>query len=267
MIRSICIASTFLVLNAFAQADKNLSSLTRFDSDLDLEVYSKMDIRGVRVGDNVLERALNLIEKGGAIQYISGGNRSEKVDIHFTQPYLESELLQNLSLHFDKDLGFVNQVSLTYRVASRYVDILPVYNKTVEQAIVKYGNPLSFQQLQNLTKNNNSELRLSSLIANLPTRGESSALIRAYFDYLQVTPKTHFVRTENGHALLLTGFKQCYFWPHDEFEELLSLCSFQPSSGNMKGQGITLTLRNFAIQNRISDFQLMQDEQEIEINF
>ncbi|MBU2879953.1 MULTISPECIES: hypothetical protein [Aliiglaciecola] len=267
MLRSICIACTLLVSNVFAQDDKNLSSLTRFDSNLNLNVHSQMDLRDVRIGDNVLGQALNLINKNGEVQYISGGNRSEKVDIIFRQAYLESELLQTLSLLFDKDLGFVNQVSLTYRIASRYLDILPVYNKTVDQAIIKYGQPMSFKQVQEMTQDKGDKVRLSAFVAKLPHKAEIADLIKGYFKYLQVTPKTHFVETDTGHALLLTGFRQCYFWPLNEFEELLSLCSFQPSSGNMKGQGITLTLRNFAIQNKIEHFELEQQQPEIDITF
>ncbi|MFA3789749.1 hypothetical protein AB6T38_01375 [Aliiglaciecola sp. SL4] len=267
MLRSICLACIFLVPNVFAQDDKNLSSLTRFDASLNLNMRSQMDIRDVKIGDNVLGQTLNLINKNGEVQYISGGNRSDKVDIVFKQPYLESELLQNLSLLFDKDLGFVHQISLTYRIASRYLDILPVYNKTVEQAIVKYGEPMSFKQVQDMTQDKDDEVRLSAFVNKLTDKGETAELVKDYFDYLQVTPKTHFVETEQGHALLLTGFRQCYFWPVDDFEEVLSLCSFQPSSGNMKGQGVTLTLRNFAIQNKIANFEIQKAQPDIEITF
>ncbi|GAB2686229.1 hypothetical protein Q4574_18725 [Aliiglaciecola sp. 3_MG-2023] len=267
MLRSICLGCGFLVLNVFAQDDKNLSSLSRFDVNQNLHVQSQMDIRDVRIGDNVLGQTLNLINQNGEVQYISGGNRSEKVDIVFRQPYLESELLQSLSLRFDKDLGFIHQISLTYRIASRYLDILPVYNKTVEQAIVKYGEPMSFKQVQDIAQENRDEVRLRAFVAKLTNQGETGELVKAYFNYLQVTPKTHFVETEKGHALLLTGFRQCYFWSVNEFTELLSLCSFQPSSGNMKGQGITLTLRNFAIQNQIEHFELQKAQPEIDITF
>ncbi|WP_343861044.1 hypothetical protein [Aliiglaciecola litoralis] len=251
--------------SVLAQGTKNISSLMRFEPLAKLGLSSDMEIRGAHVGDNVLEKVSKLAEKGGEVQYISGGNRSNKVNLEYAQPYLDSTLIQNLEIRFDKDHGFINEIDLTYTIASRYLDILPVYQKTIIQAVEKYGEPLSFEQVQQVVKNNSSKPTLTDFINNINTVPTLKSRVRAFFEYKKVTSKTHFIRDENNRALLLTGFKQCYFWTLKQYTEVLTLCSFQPSSGNMKGQGITLSLVDFAVSKTIEDYQVGEANIDIEL--
>ncbi|GAB5381639.1 hypothetical protein [Aliiglaciecola sp. M165] len=248
-----------------AQQAPNLSSLERFDPSITMTSLSTFDIRDIRIGDNARVQASRLSELGGELQHVSGGNRSGDVEFIFKQPYKDSELVQNLELQFDKDIGFIHQIELTYRIASRYVDILPIYQKTVEQAAVKYGSPLSFDQVQALSGGQNDKPRLSAFLKNMQINQDVAEDVLAFFEDKQITPRTHFVETDNGRALLLSGFRQCYFWQKSDFAEILSLCSFQPSSGNMKGQGVTLSLVNFEVSNAIEHFR--QNQSEVDINF
>ncbi|WJG08309.1 hypothetical protein [Aliiglaciecola sp. LCG003] len=263
--RMLCFVS--LCFSSFAvqaQETDNLSSLHRFNPDATLPVISSMNIRQVYAGNNVLAKSIALAQSGGKLQYISGGNRSSEVKIEFQQPYKESELIESLELHFDKKYGFINQVTLTYKIASRYLDILPVYDKTLQQAVSKYGEPLSFKTVQDIVKTSSSKPKFADFRANLTVKPELKDEIAQYLNYKQVTSKTHFIESENGRALLLTGFKQCYFWPKQEFAEILTLCAFQPSSGNMKGQGVTLSLVDFRVKQAIEHYQ--SEEAEININ-
>lgn len=250
---------------AFAQQSPNLSSLERFDSSLTMDVLSELDVRNIHIGDNVQVEANALVELGAKLRHVSGGNRSDDVEFTFSQPYQTSQLVQTLALHFDKDLGLIHQINLTYRIASRYVDILPIYLKTVAQAAAKYGEPLSFEQVQTISAANIDKPRLSDFIENLSVRADVAEDVVSFFKDKQITSRTHFVKSEKGRALLLSGFRQCYFWQKSDFTEILSLCSFQPSSGNMKGQGVTLSLVNFDVAKAIEQFQLNQSE--VDINF
>lgn len=236
-----------------------MHSLERFNPAVQLGHASSMDIRGVKVGSNVADKASELIALGGELQHISGGNVSTNAKLTFRQAYQDSELVQNLELHFDKQYGFVNEIELTYKIASRYVDIRPVYQKTIDQAIAKYGEPLSIQQVKQLSNSSRSEPRLSELVDNLTTAPELSEQVKNYLSAKIVTSRTRFKDDKKGRALLLSGFTQCYFWPQNQFAELLSLCAFQPSSGNMKGQGITLSLIDFAVREHITHFQQPED--------
>jgi uncharacterized protein (DUF1697 family) len=247
------------------QQNNNIKSLLRFDASAQLGVQSMMDVRGVHVGDNVLQKVTMLANKGGVVQYISGGNRSSKVDVVFSQPYQNSKLIQNLEIHFDKNYGFINQIDLVYTIASRYLDILPVYQQTIQQALTKYKQPLSFSDVQKIAKSTSTRPKLADVLENLSLAADVKDGVLAYFKYRNVTSKTHFVADDNGHALLLTGFQQCYFWIEKDYAEILSLCAFQPSSGNMKGQGITLSLTDFAVHNAIEDYQQGESNIDIEL--
>lgn len=255
--------STFIRAQDNPQPLSSMHSLERFNADLQLQYVSKMDIRGVNVGSNVREQTNLLTGQGAELQHISGGKVSTKVELKFRQAYQDSELVQNLALHFDKQYGFVNEIELTYKIASRYLDIRPVYQKTIEQAIAKYGEPLSLEQIRQLSDSRRSEPRLSELVENLNTAPELREEIIGYFSNKMVTSRTRFKDDGNGRALLLSGFTQCYFWSQNQFAELLSLCAFQPSSGNMKGQGITLSLIDFAVREQIVHFQQPEDGVEI----
>lgn len=238
----------------------HIAGLRRFDTGAQLMVASELDVRGVNVGQNAKSVAQQLMDAGGTLHYISGGIRSRNMKVSFYQPYQDSRLEQRLEIDFDKKYGFIEQVKLTWLIDSAYLSIAPVYEKVVAQAMQKYAQPLSMEHLQQSTHSNRESVRLADFLKNLPANPASSQAIKAYFEDMLVTSKTHFRADEQGNALLLTGFKQCYFWQKQQFTEVLSLCSFRPDSGNMKGQGVTLTLRNFAVEKAIENYSLQQDK-------
>ncbi len=238
----------------------NISSLQRFMPNQTLGETSDFDIRDVFIGEPVLAEVKYLILQGGKVHYIAGGNRSDRVKISFFQPYQQTQLEQVLQLNFDKNNGFINSIDLTYSLESRYVDIQPVYEKVLNQAIKKYGKPLTYQQVSDLARPRGDNIRLSDFIQNIQTDTDERAKILNYFTKKQVTPRTHFADDGDGNAILKSGFRQCYFWHKEKFVEILSMCSFQSNSGNMRGQGITLSLENFSVQTQILNFKSAIDE-------
>ena len=66
-----------------------------------------LSIRGVKVGDNILQQAIDLDGQGGQLGRIRGGSRSEKIKFSFSQPYENSSLEQKVELYFDKYNGFI----------------------------------------------------------------------------------------------------------------------------------------------------------------
>ena len=144
------------------------------------------------MGDNVLAKTIGLQEQGGVVQHISGANRSRKLTVVFKQPYQDSSLLQNLSLEFDKDKGFINAVTLNYKIDSIYVDILPVYERVVEQALKKYGTPLTMQQVRNISNQAEGNVRLQTFIDGIKTDPSLSDDIKEYLAEKVVTRRTGF---------------------------------------------------------------------------
>lgn len=238
----------------------NISSLQRFDSSQILGSNSDFEVRDVFIGESVLKEVGELSLQGGKVHYIAGGNRSSRVKVSFFQPYNETQLEQLLLLNFDKDNGFVTSVNLTYSLKSRYSDIAPVYLKVLTQATKKYGDPMSFADVNAVTNSSKTEVRLSEFINKLDANAEVQEQIRAYFQKKLVTPRTHFSDNGEGKAILKFGFRQCYFWPKQKFAEVLSLCSFQPSSGNRGAQGITVALESFIVQADIANFRSADDD-------
>ena len=238
--------------------------LKRFDPNRNLGMTSDFDIRSIKVGDNVMSTVANLTQQGGRLHYISGGIRSRQLEISFLQPYQDSQLEQRIEVEFDKDKGFVDQVQLTYLIKSAYLSISPVYEKVVAQALQKYGTPLTLEQVRAVAKTSEVQVRLADFIDGLPKNDTVGDAVKEYLSDKIVTRKTHFKGDEQGNALLITGFKQCYFWQTQDFTEWLSLCAFQPGSGNMKGQGVTLTLRNFMVAHQIEHYSV-DDNQGIDI--
>lgn len=258
----------FYVCQAWAQgtSSSNISSLQRFESIQSLGINSDIEIRDVFIGESILSEVTRLISQGGKVHYIAGGNRSERVKVSFYQPYQQTQLEQLLLLNFDKDHGFITNINLTYSLKSRYSKIAPVYQKVVDQAIKKYGEPMSFSEISAIVDSTQTEVRLAEFINKFEANPLVEDKISAYFEQKLVTSRTHFVDDGNGNAILKFGFRQCYFWSKRKFAEILSLCSFQPNSGNMKGQGVTLKLVNFLVQTEIASFSSAVGK-EIEIEF
>lgn len=262
VIALVCVSLSF---DSYGQSSnlKENPGLKRFNLQSELGQRSSNDIKQVKVGDNVLAKTIALHEQGGEVQYISGGSRSKTVKVIFRQPYQDSQLLQTLSLDFDKDKGFIHSVTLNYKIDSIYLDILPVYEKVVEQAVSKYGEPLTLLQVSEISDQVEGPLRLQRFIDNLKADDAIMGDVQHYLEDKMVTRKTAFEADEQGNALLMTGFKQCYFWPNKAFSEWISLCAFNPGSGNMKGQGIELKLVNFDVTNSIETFNAQEESPDI----
>lgn len=249
-------------------ADRKLSDaevaampgLKRFSSGPVLGHQSQFDIKQVRAGDYVLDEVLRLNGHNGEVHHVSGGSRSRKASISFYQPYQDAQLVQRMTLHFDKDHGFVHQVESSYKLDSAYLDIMPVYQKVIAGAISKYGAPLSMQQVRSIAGGGEGDVRLSAFLARAEISSDVRDRVQAFFEDKIVTRRTRFTATEDGHALLITGFNECYLWPGEKFHELLTLCAFRPNSGNMKGQGVDLTLYGFAARRHIENYRAPQDD-------
>ena len=255
--------SSYSVSDSIAQTVQLEQSpgLKRFDKSHQLGVLSKQDIKSVHIGDNVLAKAMELQKQGGEVHYITGGSRSRKVNISFYQPYQDSRLDQRFELHFDKDKGFISEINVTYKLDSAYLDIQPVQAQVLKGALGKYGEPLSMQQVQDLANVNLPEVPIARFVDKFSTDDKVMGEVKQFFENKIITPKARFTASQEGRALLISGFRECYFWAEDDFAELISLCSFRGSSGNQKGQGIELTLQNFNIREQIAQYTLQPDDQ------
>lgn len=262
--KAILLSALFTLQVQAQSADLTQSpGLKRFNPQNQLTDSSTLDIKNIKVGDNVLAKTLELQGLGGEVQYISGGSRSRKLEVVFRQPYQDSSLLQTMTLDFDKDKGFITTATLNYKIDSIYVDILPVYRRVVEQAIKKYGTPLTLSQVREIVGQPTEQVRLQTFIDRLQADKDILSDVKNFFEDKVVTRRTHFDSDEQGNALLITGFKQCYYWPRDNNSEFVTLCAFRPNSGNMKGQGIDLQLVDFKVLQSIANYNEDNDLSDI----
>lgn len=249
---------------------EQMRGLKRFNRATELGDYSVLELKGVRVGDNVLAKAILLQEEGGNIRYISGGSRSRRVQFDFFQPYQDSELVQTVTLNFDKDNGFITDVQVNYKISSAYLSVKPVLDLVFANAVEKYGPPMQLSDIAAIAnetrKSARAPVRLKGFIRGLRDSIKDDALrerVTAYFESRLVTEKTEFEATEQGTAKLLSGFNQCFYWMREAYSEWLSLCSFNPDSGNMRGQGIDVRLTNFAVHTSIEAFRSTSEDHPI----
>lgn len=228
--------------------------LKRFDKNEQLGAKSQFDIRDVYIGDNVLAKAIEFQLQGGQVHYISKGNRSRRVKISFYQPLMDTRLDQQFQLEFNRDNGFIHSILVTYKLDSAYADITPIYQKVLEKALLKYGEPLSFTDVQSFANSSESRVRLERLVQTIAPAPEVSKDVKAYFSEKIITPKTGFVADQSNRALLQSGFNECYLWQKSEFTEILTLCAFGKKSGNTKAQGIELKLLDFSTALKIKTY-------------
>lgn len=228
--------------------------LKRFDQHEMLGSNSQFDIRAVRVGDNVLKQSLELQQQGGVVHYISKGNRSRNVKISFYQPFGDTRLDQQFRLDFNRNNGFIHTVNVSYKLDSAYADITPIYQQVLEKAVVKYGEPLSFDDIKNYADSTGTRVLLEKFTAEISPKDDVSDAVKGYFSQQIIAAKTAFVADQNGRALLLSGFNQCYLWQKNHFSEVLTLCAFGKNSGNMQGHGVKLELRDFATELMIEGY-------------
>lgn len=263
------ICAGVLVVNAAIASQKpvqEIRGLARFNSASSLEVLSEKDIKSVRIGDNVLNVAAKLQEDGGEIHYISGGSRSRNVKISFYQPYQDATLNQQFKLNFNKDNGFIHLVEVTYKLDSAYLDMQPVYDKIVENAVKKYGNPLMMSEVRSIVSQAQNNVLVRQFADSLAVDAEVQDKVRAFFEDKIITSRTQFVESGDGRAMLISGFNECYLWPSERYKEILSLCALRKSKVNMKGQTVKMDLHNFSIETQIENYrEPTSDEVEISL--
>lgn len=271
MLKYISLVSCLLAGAVLAQSHpfEELRGLQRFDKSSSLptstNTQQNLDIKGVKIGDNVLQQSINLADQGGEIGRIRGGTRSDKVKFDFSQPYQDTTVNQVIELYFDKGKGFINKVTSTYRLDNAYVSIEPLRKQSLQAAIDKYGSPLTLQQAQEVSGQplQNSEIKLASFIRGLQQNGVLNALNQSFWQQLNISRSAKWVADKNGLALLNTGFDRCYFWPKKEFNQLLSFCFFDKSGGNAASRGIELSLMDFTVSQQIADFNSSANDTDI----
>lgn len=219
---------------------------------------SSMDIKNVKIGQNVLAKAIDLTEQGGEIHNITSGNRSDKVTFSFFQPLQESSVEQRIDLNFDKNLGFINAINLRYFISSAYLSIELIREQVLQAAVTKYGPPLTLQEAQTATGQTKNTVKITDFINTLPNL---SAEARDYFKKLGVTRNAKISADSQGYGLFQNGFDQCYLWLKNDYTEILSFCAFAPGAANANSRGLEFSLVNFPIAKSIADQQVKAAEQ------
>lgn len=260
---TLCIVTLCCLSQANAHPLEQVDGLKRFQRQHSLSnpaapnqtLQSVLDIKNVKLGQNVLNQAIALSEQGGEIHTITGGTRSDKVSFSFFQPYQESRLEQKLDLYFNKNSGFIHQINLRYVISSAYLSIEPVRVQVLQAAINKYGPPLSMQEVHTRVKQSKGEVKLQKFADAL--RDTSPATV-AYFKKMSISRSAQITPDQQNYALFHSGFDQCYVWPKDNFNELLSFCGFAPKAANAANRGLEFSLVNFALEQIITEQQHQQ---------
>ena len=217
-----------------------------------LPLQSTLDIKDIKIGQNILNQAIALSEKGGEIHTITGGTRSEKITFSFFQPYQDSKLEQRIELYFNKNSGFIHQINLRYKISSAYLSIEPVRNQVLQAAISKYGPPLSMQDVQARVKQDSGDVKILKFANALQDTSEATV---DFFKKMGISRSAKITADQQNYALFHSGFDQCYVWPRDNFNELLTFCGFAPNAANAASRGLEFSLVNFVIANVIAETQ------------
>lgn len=248
-------------LHAGSHELEQLRGLKRIDKGDELGSRSALEIKDVYIGDNALAKSIALFDKGGKIHNVTGGTRSEKVRFSFFQPYQDSRLEQTLELKFNKENGFVAQLSSTYKIKSAYLDISPVREKVLQAAIEKYGSPLTIAEVRDISDQQQGEVALKRFIDKLAPQDAVKEQALGYFTRRNISKNAKFSATEQGYAQMHTGFDLCYLWQRNNFSEILSFCAFPPNEANASNRGVELSLQNFVVAQQIAD-RISNDEQQ-----
>jgi hypothetical protein len=248
---------------SFAQAHplEQIEGLKRFNKtsklvdprNPNLLLTSTLDIKNVKLGQNVLAKSIDLSEQGGEIHNITAGNRSDKVTFSFFQPFQESTLEQRIELNFDKNSGFIDALNLRYFIGSAYLSIELIREQVLQSAVAKYGNPLTLQEVQTATGQANGQVKIADFIESKANLSDET---RRYFKKMGVTRNAKITADKQGYALFQNGFDQCYLWPQSNFIEILSLCAFAPGAANASNRGLEFSLINFTIATVISEHKI-----------
>ena len=239
---------------------ETLHGLERFNKSNSLSLHNTsqvadtlLSIKGVKIGDNVLQQAINLGNQGGQLGRIRGGTRSNKIKFSFYQPYENTRLEQKVELYFDKHNGLTQQVTATYFLQDAYMSITPIREQTLSAAVKKFGPPLTMQQIYDLSGQQDGEVRLQSFIMGLQGQSQLHALGLEYFQKRNISRSSKWVMGEQDYALMHSGFDRCYLWQSNAFSQVLTFCFFDKTSANPNSRGVELDLHNFPVSQQIKE--------------
>jgi hypothetical protein len=248
LILSLCALSLF----AGAHELEQQRGLKRFDKAAELGSRSDLQIKDVYIGDNALASSISLSGIGGEIHNITGGTRSNKVRFSFFQPYQGSRLEELIELNFNKENGFIEKISSTYKIKSAYLDISPIREKVLQAAIEKYGEPLSMAEIYGISSQQKGEVKLKRFMHEIVVPDTQREQVLGYFAKRNISKTAKFSEADKGRAIMHTGFDLCYLWHRNNFAEILSFCSFAPKAANASNRGVELGLENFDVQQQIA---------------
>jgi len=212
-----------------------------------------LSIKGVKIGDNVLQQAINLGEQGGQLGRIRGGTRSAKIKFNFDQPYENTRLEQKVELYFNKHNGFIQQITATYFLQDAYLSIAPIREQTLSAAVEKFGPPLTMQQAYDVSGQQNGEIALDIFIKGLQGQGQLHPLGLEYFQKRNISRNTKWVKGEQDYALMHSGFDRCYLWQTNTFSQVLTFCFFDKTGANTNSRGVELDLHNFPVSQQVKE--------------
>jgi hypothetical protein len=257
-----CLMAALAAPLAWAQSHpfETLRGLERFNKsnslsldDTSQAVDTVLSIKGVKIGDNVLQQAINLDKKEGQLGNIRGGTVSDKIKFSFYQPYENSRLEQKIELYFDKHNGFIKQITGTYYLQDAYMSITPIREQTLSAAVEKFGLPLTMQQVYDLSEEKKGDIRLESFIDSLQGQGQLHPLGLEYLQNRNISRSSKWVKGAQDYALMHSGFDRCYLWQTNAFSQILTFCYFDETGANPNSRGVEFDLHNFPVSQQIKE--------------
>ena len=258
------LVTTLATSLAWAQSQSHpfetLRGLERFNksnvlslNDTSQTAATVLSIKEVKIGDNVLQQAINLDDQGGQLANIRGGSVSNKIKFSFYQPYENTRLEQKVELYFDKHNGFIKQITATYYLQDAYMSIAPIHAQTLNAAVKKFGPPLTMQQAYDLSGQKKGDIPLDKFIDELQAKGELLPLGLEYFQKRNISRSSKWVQGQQDYALMHSGFDRCYVWQTHSFSQILTFCFFDKTGGNPDSRGIEFDLHNFPVSQQIKE--------------
>ncbi|MFT6779940.1 MAG: hypothetical protein ACJAV1_003886 [Paraglaciecola sp.] len=230
----------------------NRSNFLSLD-DTSQSVNTVLSIKGVKVGDNVLQQAINLDDQGGQLGNIRGGTVSKKIKFSFYQPYENTRLEQKVELYFDKHNGFIQQITGTYYLQDAYMSITPIRELTFSAAVEKFGLPLTMQQAYDVSGQENGDISLDDFINGLQDQLQLHPMGLEYFQKRNISRSSKWVKGEQDYALMHSGFDRCYLWQTNAYSQVLTFCYFDEAGANPDSRGIEFDLHNFPVEQHIKE--------------
>ena len=237
---------------------EKLRGLERFNkssslslNDTSQTVDTELSIKGVKIGDNVLQQAINLDERGGRLGNIRGGTVSDKVKFSFYQPYENTRLEQKVELYYDKHNGFIQQITGTYYLQDAYMSITPIRQQTFSAAVEKFGPPLTMKEVYDLSGEAQGDIPLDKFINKLQGKRQLHVLGLEYFQKRNISRSSKWVNGTEDYALMHSGFDRCYLWQTNAFSQILTFCYFDEAGANPDSRGVEFDLHNFPVSQQI----------------